>query len=188
MKPETNHVLDVKAADMRQRGTNCTNLSAGPADTATALRMSLRSRIMRSVKSENTLPELVVRSTLHRLGYRFRLHRPDLPGKPDIVFPRDQKVIFVHGCFWHGHDCVRGARVPKTNRAYWLSKIARNKARYSTQLSALEALGWQALTIWECQCRDVPALTRVMNRYLRRTSVVLKRQKPFSTRSQPIQA
>jgi DNA mismatch endonuclease, patch repair protein len=126
----------------------------------------VRSATMRAVHSENTRPELVVRSTLHQLGYRFRLHRSDLPGKPDIVFPGRRKVIFVHGCFWHGHDCARGARIPKTNREYWVSKITRNKQRDLLHLSNLEACGWRALAVWECQCADSDALSHLLSRFL----------------------
>src|ERR1051325_5580018 len=89
----------------------------------------LRSRTMRAVKSRNTTPELAVRSLAHRMGYRFRLHRDNLPGKPDLVFSGLRKVIFVHGCCWHGHTCARGARIPKENREYWLKKISSNRLR-----------------------------------------------------------
>lgn len=126
----------------------------------------LRSRIMRSVRSENTRPELIVRSTLHRLGYRFRLHRKDLPGKPDIVFPGRHKVIFINGCFWHGHDCPRGSRVPKSNREYWIAKIARNRERDILHFSALETRGWQALAVWECQCANSSGLSQILNGFL----------------------
>src|ERR1700719_94774 len=102
----------------------------------------VRRRTMQAVKSKNTAPELLVRSLAHRMGYRFRLHRKDLPGKPDLVFPGTRKAIFVHGCFWHGHDCARGARVPKTNRDYWRAKIARNRARDLKTLAVYEAMGW----------------------------------------------
>src|SRR5215469_3313198 len=99
----------------------------------------LRSRIMRAVKSTNTAPELLVRSMVHRMGYRFRLHRKNLPGKPDLVFPGMRKAIFVHGCFWHGHDCDRGARVPKNNRAYWLGKVTTNRKRDRQTIKRLKA-------------------------------------------------
>lgn len=113
-----------------------------------------RSATMRAVKSKNTKPELAVRSLLHRLGFRFRIHRKDIPGNPDIAFPGRRKVIFIHGCFWHGHDCVRGARIPMNNRDYWTVKVARNKARDARHLVALEASGWEAFTLWECELRD----------------------------------
>jgi DNA mismatch endonuclease (patch repair protein) len=109
---------------------------------------------MQAVKSKNTAPELAVRSLAHCMGYRFRLHRKDLPGKPDLVFPRLHKVLFVHGCFWHGHDCARGARVPVQNRAYWTQKIARNRDRDQVAVSALAALGWKVNVLWECQIKE----------------------------------
>lgn len=109
-----------------------------------------RSRIMRSVKSRDTTPELLVRRLAHRMGYRFRLCRKDLPGCPDLVFPRLRKIIFVHGCFWHGHSCARGARVPKENRDYWLKKVSGNRARDEKSIQKLATAGWSVLIIWEC--------------------------------------
>jgi DNA mismatch endonuclease, patch repair protein len=120
-----------------------------------------RSRIMRAVKSNDTAPEIIVRRMIHAMGYRFRLHRRDLPGKPDLAFPRLRKVIFVNGCFWHGHNCPRGARAPKTNKAYWSAKIARNRVRDAANDAKLKSAGWRAATIWECELRD---LTRVQVR------------------------
>jgi DNA mismatch endonuclease (patch repair protein) len=113
-----------------------------------------RSAVMRRVKGKNTSPELTVRRLLHRLGARFRLHRKDLPGAPDIVLPSRKLAIFVHGCFWHGHDCQRGARVPKQNRDYWLAKVARNRARDAASREGLKAGGWCVETIWECDLKD----------------------------------
>lgn len=110
-----------------------------------------RSRIMRAVKGENTAPEMAVRRLVHGMGYRYRLHRRGLPGKPDLVFAGRRKVIFVHGCFWHGHACKRGRRVPKANRDYWTRKIARNRERDQEHLAALRAAKWRALVIWECE-------------------------------------
>ena len=127
----------------------------------------LRSDIMRRVKGKDTTPEKTVRSLLHRLGYRFRLHRGDLPGKPDIVFPARRSVIFVHGCFWHGHDCARGARMPKTNADYWLGKIARNKARDERRLAELEALGWRAKIVWECELKDMATAEEALRKFLK---------------------
>jgi len=112
---------------------------------------ALRSRTMRAVKGKDTKPEWVVRRLLHAAGYRYRLHAKELPGKPDLVFPSRRKVIFVHGCFWHGHDCARGAREPKTNVAYWRGKIARNRERDETHLEILRQDGWKVLTLWECE-------------------------------------
>ncbi len=113
-----------------------------------------RSAVMARVKGRDTKPEMVVRRHLHALGYRFRLHRKDLPGAPDLTLASRRKVIFVHGCFWHGHDCPRGARIPKQNRAYWEAKIARNRARDAAALAQLQATDWSAHIIWECALRD----------------------------------
>ncbi len=117
-----------------------------------------RSAVMRAVKSTNTTPEMRVRSLAHRLGFRFRLHRKGLPGCPDLVFVARRKAIFVNGCFWHGHDCKRGARLPKANALYWREKIARNQARDAKAREDLAAAGWLALTIWECETKDVDRL------------------------------
>ena len=113
-----------------------------------------RSAVMRRVKGRDTGPELAVRKALTRLGARYRLHRKDLPGSPDVAMPGRRLALFVHGCFWHGHDCARGARVPKQNRDYWLAKVGRNRARDAASRAALEALGWRVETVWECQLRD----------------------------------
>jgi DNA mismatch endonuclease, patch repair protein len=125
-----------------------------------------RSAVMRAVKSKDTAPERAVRRAAHALGLRFRLHRADLPGKPDLVFPARRVALFVHGCFWHGHDCPRGARMPQTNRAYWQAKIARNMTRDSVSSAALKKLGWTPRTIWECETRDAAALSRRIARLL----------------------
>ena len=117
-----------------------------------------RSAVMRRVKGRDTSPELAVRRALTRLGARYRLHRKDLPGKPDIVLPGRRLALVVHGCFWHGHDCARGARMPKANRPYWEAKIGRNRARDIEHRSALEAKGWRAVTLWECELKDEQAL------------------------------
>jgi DNA mismatch endonuclease (patch repair protein) len=125
-----------------------------------------RSRIMRAVKSQNTAPEKIVRSLLHNLGFRYRLHRKDLPGKPDIVFPGRSKVIFVHGCFWHGHACRRGARTPKNNADYWIAKIERNRERDKNNVANLQNEGWQVLMVWECEIRDREVLTSRLTEFL----------------------
>tara|TARA_R110002096_G_scaffold46644_1_gene124418 strand:- start:786 stop:1244 length:459 start_codon:yes stop_codon:yes gene_type:complete len=108
-----------------------------------------RSRMMSGIKGKNTKPELMVRSGLHRLGYRFRLHRKDLPGKPDLVFAKHRAVIFVHGCFWHYHDCHL-FKMPSTRREFWETKIGRNRERDREVQAALRAAGWRSLVIWEC--------------------------------------
>ena len=113
-----------------------------------------RSAVMRRVKGKDTTPELKVRKALTALGARYRLHRKDLPGSPDIVLPGRRLALFIHGCFWHGHDCARGARVPKANRDYWLGKIGRNRARDITTRAALETAGWRVEVIWECDLKD----------------------------------
>ena len=123
-----------------------------------------RSAVMRAVKSRDTAPELKVRRAAHALGLRFRLGRTDLPGKPDLVFPSRRVALFVHGCFWHGHNCPRGARMPETNRAYWQAKIARNTARDLVVRASLRRLGWKHVVIWECQTRDGPNLAQLITR------------------------
>ncbi len=113
---------------------------------------------MRAVKSRDTAPEMIVRRLVTALGHRYRLHRKDLPGKPDLAFIGRRKAIFVHGCFWHQHDCPRGARTPKSRRDYWAPKLARNKARDAEHLAKLQDMGWEALVVWECEMKDRDAL------------------------------
>ena len=133
------------------------------ADTVTPAQ---RSRIMAQVKGKNTKPELSVRSLLHRLGYRFRLHRKDLPGSPDIVLPRHRKVIFVHGCFWHGHEsCRRGTR-PISNVDFWNAKIDRNIERDRLARHSLEEAGWQVITVWQCELKDLSMLQSRLSKCL----------------------
>ena len=117
-----------------------------------------RSANMRAVRSRDTKPEIRVRQIAHRLGYRFRLHRHDLPGKPDLAFPSRKKAIFVHGCFWHQHDCRLGQKQPSTNRDYWLPKLARNVERDAENQTRLAQLGWKALIVWECEIKNTSAL------------------------------
>ena len=117
-----------------------------------------RSAVMRRVKGKDTTPELKVRKALTRLGARYRLHRKELPGKPDIVMAGRRLAVFVHGCFWHGHDCARGSRVPKQNRDYWTAKVGRNVARDARSRAELEAQGWRVETLWECELKDAAAL------------------------------
>lgn len=114
---------------------------------------SERSAIMARVPSTGSVPELKVRRAIHRAGFRFRLHRADLPGKPDLVFPRFELAVFVHGCFWHWHGCKR-SRMPATNRDYWTQKIERNVKRDQRNRDALSALGWDIIVIWECELKS----------------------------------
>lgn len=123
-----------------------------------------RSAVMRQVKGRGTTPELKVRKALTALGVRYRLNRKDLPGSPDVVMAGRRLAIFVHGCFWHGHDCARGGRVPKANRDYWLAKVARNKARDAAAEAALVDLGWRVETIWECDLKDAEAVDERLRR------------------------
>lgn len=144
-------------------------------DTLTAAARSAR---MASIRSKDTAPEMIVRRNAHGLGYRFRLHRKDLPGTPDLVFPRLRKVILVHGCYWHGHGCKLG-RLPKSNVAFWKEKIDRNRARDARNLADLKALGWKTLVVWQCATRDEKTLQRGLAVFLgthgRRRSTGLRR-------------
>ena len=126
----------------------------------------VRSQIMAKVKSKGMKPELRVRKLLHRLGFRYRLHRSDLPGRPDLVFPARRKVIFVNGCFWHRHDDCPKARVPATNRDYWLAKLERNYNRDRRNIALLQEQGWSVMTVWECQLRDIPAAAERLASFL----------------------
>jgi DNA mismatch endonuclease, patch repair protein len=137
-----------------------------PGDAMAEAPDAARSAIMRAVKSRDTKPEMAVRSLAHRLGFRFRLHRKSLPGCPDLVFVARRKAIFVNGCFWHGHDCKRGARMPKANAPYWRAKIAGNMRRDAAARAALAAAGWDALTVWECETRDEGALSARLAAFL----------------------
>jgi DNA mismatch endonuclease, patch repair protein len=110
-----------------------------------------RSENMRQIRSKNTAPELALRSLVYGMGYRYRLHRKDLPGKPDLVFPARKKVIFLHGCFWHQHEECREGRMPGSRRDYWAPKLARNCERDMSAQAALKSLGWDVQTIWECE-------------------------------------
>ena len=126
-----------------------------------------RSRVMAQVKSKGMKPEMKVRRLLHGLGYRYRLQRADLPGKPDLVFPSRRKIVFVNGCFWHNHsDCPR-VRIPASNRDYWLSKLERNKARDERNIRLLEEIGWSVTTVWECQLKDFQATTERLVEFLK---------------------
>ncbi|MGD0737568.1 MAG: DNA mismatch endonuclease Vsr [Terracidiphilus sp.] len=125
-----------------------------------------RSANMRRIRSVNTTPEIATRSLIHRLGYRFRLHRKDLPGRPDIVFASRQKVIFVHGCFWHQHSECREGRIPGSRSEYWLPKLQGNKKKDAAHRLELERSGWGVLEIWECQCGDEQSLAELIKEFL----------------------
>lgn len=125
-----------------------------------------RSAIMSKVRGRNTKPEMLVRSLLHRLGYRFRLHKKDLPGRPDIVFPSRRAAIFVHGCFWHQHSGCRKASIPETRREFWQAKLQRNVDRDVENVEALRARGWKVLIVWECETKDMDALSFKLDKFL----------------------
>lgn len=121
---------------------------------------------MSRVKGRDTKPELLVRSIVHRLGYRFRLHEKRLPGRPDVVLPRHRKVIFVHGCFWHGHKGCRRAARPSTNREFWDKKLDGNIARDRANIGALRRAGWKVLVIWQCAMKDRGRLEKTLGKFL----------------------
>ena len=129
-----------------------------------------RSELMSRVRGKNTKPEIVVRQTAHRLGFRFRLHRRDLPGSPDLVFPSRKKVIFVHGCFWHRHSGCSKASTPKTRTDFWITKFEANVRRDSRSIEALEALGWKVCVIWECETSDYHLLEFKLKAFLGKSS------------------
>jgi DNA mismatch endonuclease, patch repair protein len=124
------------------------------------------SRRMSAIRKKNTRPEMTVRRLAYELGYRYRLHRADLPGTPDLCFARPQKVIFVHGCFWHQHHCKLGNKRPQTNQNYWLPKLERNVARDEIAQEKLRELGWDVLTIWECETTDQATLRSRLRGFL----------------------
>ena len=124
-----------------------------------------RSRIMRAVGTRNTTPEIALRRLLHAMGYRFRLHRRDLPGTPDIVFPSRQKVIFVHGCFWHSHGCSKG-QAPKSREEYWRPKLDSNRQRDARKALEVEERGWQPLIVWACELSEKSTLTIRLKNFL----------------------
>lgn len=120
---------------------------------------------MSAVKQKDTGPEKLVRRLLHRLGYRFRLHRKDLPGRPDIVFSPRKKVIFVHGCFWHGHGCSKG-QLPKSKLEYWAPKISSNKERDKKQIMQLKKLGWKVCVVWQCEIEFTEELQQKLKEFI----------------------
>lgn len=127
-----------------------------------------RSRNMAQVKGKNTKPEKLVRSLLHSMGYRFRLHNKRLPGKPDITLPRYKAIVFVHGCFWHGHDGCKRAAIPTTRSEFWMKKISANKERDSRNIAALENLGYRCLVVWQCELKDLELLKQRLSDFLGR--------------------
>ena len=126
-----------------------------------------RSQMMARIQGRDTVPEMIVRRTAHRLGFRFRLHRKDLPGRPDLVFPRFRSAVFVHGCFWHRHEGCRFAYTPRSRVGFWIDKFNRNVARDRRTESALADLGWRVLVIWECETRDDAVVARRLLHFLR---------------------
>lgn len=125
-----------------------------------------RRRNMSRIRGRDTEPEKIVRSMLHRMGYRFRLHRRDLPGRPDIVLPRLRSVIFVHGCFWHRHPGCRYATTPKTRAEFWQKKFEENVERDRRNIAALREAGWRVLCVWECETRDLEGLEHQLQSFL----------------------
>ena len=120
---------------------------------------------MAAVKSRDTTPEISIRKALHSLGYRFRLHRKDLPGKPDIVLPKHMTCIFVHGCFWHQHSGCKRATVPENNREFWKEKFVKNLRRDEEARKALKILGWKVLVVWECEIKAEKSFEKIMRRF-----------------------
>lgn len=145
-----------------------------------------RSRIMAQVHGINTGPEIALRTALFARGLRYRLHRKDLPGKPDLVFPRHRVVVFVHGCLWHWHGCAR-SRMPETNTKYWQTKIARNQARDREHVAALTALDWRVLTVWECalKVRTLNQTADATAHWIRRKSETVGAIEPSTTNISP---
>lgn len=121
---------------------------------------------MQAVRRYDTAPEMQVRRLLHAMGYRFRLHRKDLPGTPDIVLPRHRKIVLVHGCFWHGHEECKRATRPVNNASTWAAKIEGNRRRDQRNLDALRSLGWDVLVVWECEVKDTTRLEERLHRFL----------------------
>jgi len=126
---------------------------------------SRRSWLMSQVRQKDTKPEMVVRRLIHSMGFRYRLHGKELPGRPDLVFSKSKRVIFVHGCYWHRHDCKK-ASMPSSNVEYWKKKFAENVARDNKVLSELASLGWASMVVWECETRDADALALSLSAFL----------------------
>jgi DNA mismatch endonuclease (patch repair protein) len=150
------------------RETQKTSSKCGAASAYARVAPETRRRML-SVRRRDTAPELRVRRVLHAMGCRFRLHRKDLPGTPDIVLPRHRKIVLVHGCFWHGHkECKRGTRRPMNNASMWAAKIEGNRKRDQRNLDALSALGWDVLVVWECEVRDPPRIEARLRAFVER--------------------
>jgi DNA mismatch endonuclease (patch repair protein) len=136
-----------------------------------------RSERMARIRSKDTKPEMALRSLVHRLGYRFRLHRKDLAGSPDLVFPGAKKAIFMHGCFWHGHEGCKIANRPKTRRDFWDEKFRRNKERDLLNEATLKAAGWDVATIWECEIKNSDLIAKRIVRFLSQETKSAKRSR-----------
>ena len=139
-----------------------------------------RSELMAGIRGRDTAPELAVRRIAHRMGLRFRLHRKDLPGRPDLVFPKHRLTVFVHGCFWHRHEGCRYASTPKSRIAFWTEKFAANVDRDERQEAALRALDWRALIIWGCETKDKAAVERRLAALIRREGAAPERERTLS--------
>lgn len=148
----------------KKKTTKKTTKSRSKAEEIAALQ---RSATMRAVKSRDTTPELAVRKLTSEVRRGARFNDATLPGKPDLVFPAEKKAIFVHGCFWHGHSCVRGRRVPKTNRDYWTRKVSRNRDRDRLAKRSLRRLGWKLLVVWECSTCHTTKVSARLRAFLR---------------------
>ncbi len=135
-----------------------------------------RSRNMSAIRAKDTKPELAVRSLVHRMGFRYRLHRRELPGTPDLVFPSSRKVIFVHGCFWHRHRCRAGQVICATNAEFWRNKFEANVRRDRTHVRQLRALGWESLVVWECSLRNPSELQVRLRDFLQSDSALSGRR------------
>ena len=131
-----------------------------------------RSRIMSKIRSKDTKPEIVVRRRLHGLGYRYRLHRRDLPGRPDLVFASRRKIVFVNGCFWHNHLGCVNSHIPADNQEYWVPKLARNRERDERSISLLNQGGWEVTVVWECQMKDMEMATERLIDFLERDTSI----------------
>lgn len=145
-----------------------------------------RSAMMACIGGRDTAPELAVRRIAHRMGLRFRLHCKDLPGRPDLIFPKHRLVVFVHGCFWHRHQECKYAYTPKSRIEFWAKKFASNVARDARQEAALKALGWRVLVIWECETKDEVAVERKLAAVIHREGSPPQREETLSARTQSI--